>query len=121
VHGTAFITDSGAVVVRIDSHNRFKLPGLRFSCPRDATGKCTAKISIVAGVSGAKAARALASVTLTVAPGKTGTATLKASKSLIALAKKKGYVALTAKTTFAARGAKAISVKKAFVLLKRGR
>jgi hypothetical protein len=118
VRGSAFVTDSGGALVRLDKHNRFKLPGLRFSCPSDASGKCTAKISIVAG---AKGTRSLASVKLTVARGKTGTATLKASKSLIALTKKKGFVALTAKTTFVAPGGKAISVKKAFVLLKRGR
>ena len=111
MRGAAFVTDSGAALVRLDKHNRFKLPGLRFSCPSDASGKCTAKISIVAGVS----------AKLTVAPGKTGSAMLKASKSLIARVKKKGYLALTAKTTFAAPGAKALSVKKAFVLLKRGR
>jgi hypothetical protein len=71
--------------------------------------------------SGAKAARTLASAKLTVARGKTGSATLKASKTLIAVTRKKGFVALTAKTTFAAPGAKALSVKKGFVLLKRAR
>jgi hypothetical protein len=118
MRGSAYVTDSGAALVRLDKHNHFKLPGLRFSCPSDASGKCTAKISIVAG---AKGTRVLASVKLTVARGKTGAATLKASKSLVALTKKKGYIALTAKTTFAAPGAKALSVKKAFVLLKHTR
>ena len=121
VRGTAFIADSGGALVRLDKRGRFKLPGLSFSCPKDASGRCTAKISLVAGASGAKATRALASVTLTVAPGKAGTATFKASKSLIAQVKKKGFLALTAKATFAAPGARALSAKKAFVLLKRGR
>jgi hypothetical protein len=121
VPGTAFIIDSGGALVRLDRRNHFKLPGLTFSCPKVASGKCTATVSIVAGTSGARATRTLASVKLTVAPGQTGGATLKASKSLVAQVKKKGFVALTAKATFAAPGAKALSAKKAFVLLKRGR
>ncbi|MCW3013364.1 MAG: peptidase fungalysin, partial [Solirubrobacterales bacterium] len=110
VRGSAVVSDSGTALVRLDKHNRFKLPGLSFSCPSDASGKCTATITIVAG----------AHATLTVAPGKKGSATLTASKSLVARVKKKGYVALTAKTTFAAPGVTPVSMKKAFVLLKRG-
>ena len=88
----AFVADSGAALARLDKRGRFKLPGLSFSCPKNASGKCTAKVSIAGGTS----------VTVTVAPGKAGTATLKASKSLLAKTKKKGYLALTAKVTFAA-------------------
>ncbi len=117
--GIAFISDTGAAVVRLGKGSKFRLPGLRFTCPSTAKGPCAARITVPGVSTLRRSGRKLASGRVKVARGKTAGATLRGTSVLVREARRRGYFLLQAVAVFGSPGHSSVTVKKSFVLIAR--